>query len=109
MNIGDTFNLVTGTFTAPVKGVYEFSFSGNSNKNDRCGISVLKNNGYIHYFYTKDSSPDGMAVPNYGPLASTWLSSLDAYDTVKLKVAYGELHTEGSKRRIFNGKLLASL
>ena len=92
-----------------MKGVYEFSFSGNSKKDDRCGIGVLKNNGYIHYFYTKESSPDGKAVLNYGPLASTWLSLLDAYDTVKLKVVYGELYSEGSKIRVFNGKLLASL
>ena len=89
-----------------MKGVYEFSFSGNSKKDDRCGIGVLKNNGYIHYFYTKESSPDGKAVLNYGPLASTWLAPFDAGDNMKLFVVYGTLHTSIGMHRTLNGKLI---
>ena len=42
VNIGDTFDLKTGTFTSPVDGLFEFTFTGNA-RNDWIGIQVWHN------------------------------------------------------------------
>ena len=42
VNIGDTFDLKTGTFTSPDDGLFEFTFSGNA-WNDWIGIQVWHN------------------------------------------------------------------
>ena len=107
VNIGNIFNLSTGTFTAPVKGIYEFSFSGNGAANSEYGIHVHKNGGRIHGFYTR--SPEKEERATYDNLASTWLVTLDVNDTVKLKRSYGGFFTNYNMNRVFNGKLLASL
>ena len=42
INIGDTFDLKSGTFTSPVDGLFEFTFSGNA-WDQWIGIQVYHN------------------------------------------------------------------
>ena len=108
VNIGDTFDLSTGTFTAPVKGIYEFSFSGTTDRNSEFGIGVYKNGTKIHAFYSRNE-PSDKSKSNYDTISSTWLTLLDVDDTVKLKVDFGKTFTNVNMQRVFNGKLLKSL
>ena len=100
------FDLSSGTFTAPLKGVYEFSFTGNSDDNVACIIYVYKNDVMIHGIRSKYGSSN---QKNYANLASSWLVQLDAGDKMKLKVVSGQLHSNGNMYRIFNGKILILL
>ena len=104
MNIGNPFDLSTGTFTAPVKGIYEFSFSGNGAENSGFGIHVHKNGERIHGFFTRSATREENG--SYDNLASTWLLSLDVNDTVRLKINYGGFLTNRNMCRVFNGKLI---
>ena len=104
VNVGNTFDLSTGTFTVPVKGIYEFSFSGNGAKNSQYGIHVHKNGKRIHGFFTRSAEREDNGA--YDNLASTWLLSLDVNDTVRLKINYGGFFTNRNMYRVFNGKLI---
>ena len=100
---GNTFDLSTGTFTAPVSGVYEFSFTGNTASDNSCLIQIYKNgSNKLHSFYTRG----GLNSEPYANLASSWIVSLDAGDTIRLKVYSGTLYSDSSTNRILTGKLL---
>ena len=104
VNIGNTFDLSTGTFTAPVSGVYEFAFSGNSDSDDDCFIQIYKNeSNKLHSFYTRGGFGDSEPYSN---LASSRIVSLDAEDTMRLKVSSGKLYSSSWLRRVLTGKLL---
>ena len=103
VNHGNTFDLSTGTFTTPLKGIYEFSFSGNSNHDEHLSIKVCKNNEEIHGIYTKNPNEP---VKIYANLASSLLLLLDVGDTVRVKVSTGKLVSWEYGHTIFNGKLL---
>ena len=107
VNNGNTFDLSTGTFTAPVSGVYEFTFSGNTDPKTKCSIEVHKNGDKVLSFYDtgghygEKSSQDIFA--NFG---SSWIVSLNIEDTIKLKVNGGKLYSSSYYNRILTGKLL---
>ena len=104
VNIGNTFDLSTGTFTAPVSGIYEFTFSGNTDSSVNCRIKVYKNeNEDFHSFYDSGGLNN---ISQYANLGSTWIVLLDAGDTIKLKVDGGKLYSDSAANRILTGKLL---
>ena len=99
---GNAIDLSTGIFTAPVSGVYEFAFSGNTFSGSNCLIGVHKNDWKaFHSFY--DSGGTDWEFANLG---STWIVSLDAGDTMRLKVKKGKLYSDNDMNRILTGKLL---
>ena len=104
VNQGNMFNLNTGTFTAPVKGIYEFSFSGNSDQDEMCSVHVYKNNEKIQAMFTSKPKFDFHAH-----IASSWFITLNVGDNVKLKVEYGEIAAWSNGYTTFNGKLLKML
>merc|ERR1712012_955632 len=92
VNSGDMFDLSSSTFTAPLKGVYEFSFSANSDNDECAEVNVIQNNILIHGMWTKYCGGSGsIDKHDYGSLGSTWLVQLDAGDKIRLKVVAGEL------------------
>ena len=107
VNSGNMFDLSSSTFTAPLKGVYEFSFSANSD-DDECGVvDVYQNDVKIHGIYTKECT-SSVDKHDYGSLGSTWLVQLDAGDKIRLKVSYGQLYSSLTIPRL-NGKILKLL
>ena len=102
------FDLSSGTFTAPVKGVYEFSFTGNSDNNNCCSVIVYQNNAIIHAIFGKTCGNE-VDKADYANLASTWIVQLNAGDRIRLKVEDGELYTSQYYHRVFNGKILEIL
>ncbi|XP_056599937.1 cerebellin-2-like isoform X2 [Triplophysa dalaica] len=59
-NIGNAYDSNTGIFTAPVKGVYFFRFSGHSHSIKKMAVSLYKNNEKECSVYDKtESTPIG--------------------------------------------------
>ena len=100
---GNAFDLSTGTFTAPTSGTYDFSFSGNTPDDDRCGMKVFKNEEIVHSVYTRGGSGNHEPTAN---LASSWTIFLKVGDKMTLKVVYGALYSWPDSGRILTGKLL---
>jgi len=48
-NIGDGFDLTTGTFRAPVDGLYQFTFYGMSNSETT--LDLVHNSMYVPLFF----------------------------------------------------------
>ena len=108
VNSGNMFDLSSSTFTAPLKGVYEFSFSANSDNDECAEVNVIQNNIMIHGMWTKECG-SSVDKHDYDSLGSTWLVQLDAGDKIRLKVVGGELWSCSRFPRIFNGKILKLL
>ena len=105
INVGDAFNLSMGTFTAPVKGAYEFTFYAGY-ANGKTEVDVLKN-GRKRFKFTNQESKIHL------PINSLWHMILEKGDRIKLFVLPGHnrhidvASSDGDKAiRIFSGKLL---
>ncbi|XP_030286444.1 complement C1q-like protein 4 [Sparus aurata] len=58
-NIGDAYNSSTGVFTAPVKGVYHFSFFYHAGGHSQSGLRLYKNSEMIVRTSDHQSISDG--------------------------------------------------
>ena len=116
VNIGNDFDLSSGTFTTPITGIYELSLSGYLNTACCCGsgcaihtpiVEIMKNNEKVVSYY-KNYNQYGI----YGP---TWLLPLHKGD--KIRIHYSNIYSHYLYRfqcgvdtpGIFNGKYLGPM
>jgi len=99
-NRGNNFDKQNGIFTAPYKGIYEFTFSGNAAQKIRVYIQVLKNELEITEFASMSS--------DYAHISPSWICSLEKGDTIRLKLnRNSQSHTWSGSYLTFSGKLLS--
>ena len=102
IDVGEAFNLSKGTFTAPMKGAYEFTFYAGYTLG-KTEVDVLKNGRKSFKFTDQESN-------FHLPINSLWHMILEKGDQLKLFVSKGHIDvasSDGDKAiRIFSGKLL---
>ena len=111
-NLGSGFDASNGVFTAPVKGVYTFSFSGQQSWRSEGGESaidlyVTKNDATVFGIYDDRNSAD--EKQKYQNINSIFSLDLIENDRVKLVVnSNDKLYASGSMRLIFMGQLVVA-
>ena len=110
-NLGGAFDGSSGVFTAPVKGVYTFSFSGQQSSSSKSGtaidLAVRKNGASIFYIYDdKNSSGESQMWQNINSIFSLELNQNDKVNLVLNP--YDKLYASSSFRLIFMGQLVVA-
>ena len=112
-NLGSGFDASIGVFTAPIKGVYTFSFSGQqsgtpgSSGSHFIDIHVRKNGETIFKIYD-DSNTDGEKQQNQN-INSIFSLELNENDTIQLNLSpEDKLYASGNARLIFMGQLVVA-
>ena len=101
VNIGSALDLKTGVFTAPVPGVYFFSFDARSNSGD-CRVSLQKNGMNVGQSYDYDHNYYSQQLH----LAS--ILQLDAGDEIQVNVRSGQIYEDANGHNThFVGMLLS--
>ena len=101
VNIGGALDLKTGVFTAPVPGVYFFSFDAYSNSHEgrvhlqKNGVNVGQSYDYNHGYHSQQLH-----------LAS--ILQLDAGDEIRVHLHTGQIYEDGNGHYThFTGMLLS--
>ena len=99
----NTFDLKSGTFTAPFKGNYEFAITDhNANNGDNFSLKVEKNGSVVYsvfdYTYRFESH-----------LSSSWILTLETNDEIRVRVDQHPVYSDPNCYRSFTGKLLEAL
>jgi len=106
VNTGNHYNNSNGRFTAPVTGVYFFSFGCIKNGNNNLARLYLYKNGSSNF--TEDRHlrmPTG--GDGYGENgAITYIVSLTANDYVQVYLSEGTVHADNDNYTYFNGYLI---
>ena len=98
--LGYGLNVETGTFTAPVSGVYFMSFAAPKYKQGVIHIIVSRNGRQEFRIREYDSS-------NYQDnIQWSWMMNLQAYDQVTLNAPNGSIFCSDSIRITFSGFLI---
>ena len=104
----DAFDLKSGTFKAPFKGIYEFTITDHnypeSNKEKHFSLKVEKN-GSVVYSIDDDHS----SQPFNAHLSSSWILPLETNDEIRVRADISSANTGENAHRSFTGKLLEAL
>ena len=99
INIGDSFTLSDGIFTAPRNGIYEFSASLYGNDGASV-LTVVRNSEQVVKF--QDALLD-----NYDLVTFNWIMKLQRGDKIQLQVVAGQFYCDNENANcIFNGKII---
>ena len=98
----DTFDLKTGTFKAPFKGIYEFSITDHSGGSDSFSLKVEKNGSVVYSVFDWHGQ-------NAAHLSSSWILSLEVNDEIRVLVDFKIAFSDNACYRSFTGKILAAL
>jgi len=111
-NLGSAFDASSGVFTAPVKGVYTFSFSGQQSSYTNGGefaidLYVKKNDATVFGIYDdRNSNGENQKYQNINSIFS-----LDLIENDKVKLVLDssdKLYASGNMRLIFMGQLVVA-
>jgi hypothetical protein len=100
LNTGSNFNTSTYTFTAPVAGVYIFSWQFFSPPNLACAVDFYKNSTAIGRYGTEAST-----ITNYSGWSGSIIVSLAVGDTARMVRFAGTVHMN-INNTYFAGRLL---
>ena len=89
-DIGGNYNPTTQQFTAPVDGIYQFSFTYYAVVTDRARVSLTKNGSTIITRGGRAIRPSGEEPATS---ENTLICQLSANDTVEVKWEEGNVHT----------------
>jgi hypothetical protein len=100
LNIGSNFNTSTYTFTAPVAGVYIFSWQFFNSPNTAAAVDFYKNSAAIGRYGTESTS-----ITNYSGWSGSIIVSLAVGDTARMVRFAGTVHMN-INNSYFAGRLL---
>ena len=108
VNIGNDFDLSSGTFTTPITGIYELSLFGSIDHKstfDSVNMKIMKNNEEVFSIlnYVDSSDSDDFIS------GSTWLLPLHKGDKVRIYISKGNIACGVDFPGIFNGKYLGPM
>ena len=104
----DTFDLKSGTFKAPFKGIYEFTITDfvsgfNQLIVNHLSLKVEKNGSVVYSIYHHHND---MWV---GHLSTSWILPLEVNDEIRVRAAFHSALSHEDYYRSFTGKLLEAL
>ena len=99
----NTFDLKSGTFKAPFRGIYEFSITDhNYNNGNYFSLNVEKNGSQVYSVHDWH----GQSAAH---LSSSWILSLEVNDEIRVQVEFHPAYSDDNCYRSFTGKLLEML
>ena len=98
----DAFDLKSGTFKAPFRGIYEFTITDHNNVERYFSLKVEKNGSVVYSVYDYHST-------YAAHLSSSWILSLEANDEIRVLVDRHSAFSDPNCYRSFTGKLIEAL
>ncbi|XP_062619536.1 complement C1q tumor necrosis factor-related protein 4-like [Saccostrea cucullata] len=105
INLGQNFNIYTGTFTASVGGIYAFHYHALGQKGQEVWMELYHNYIYVNSLYSHTSG-------SYGPGSNSAVLELVAGDTVYLDIKHHDTYLYGGGDEVystFSGYLLSPI
>ena len=116
-NIGNGMDPKSGVFTAPISGIYSFSFSAiqRFDPPEEFGLVQVLKDGQIEFYIEEYSQPVRFVIENFEGLNHSWMMSLLQNEKVHLKMdksSDGQIEVYNAPKRKnfvwFNGQLLCA-